>query len=128
VSRRPQAVVFYDAKCPLCRASIHAVLRADTRRRLRSAPLDSPEADRMLGRLSKEDRFGSFHLVQGDRLWSGGAAVGPLLDLLPPVAWAGGLLRRSPAGRRAATAVYRFVARHRGRVASVFRGVGPPPR
>jgi predicted DCC family thiol-disulfide oxidoreductase YuxK len=128
VSRRPHAVVFYDGKCPLCRASIHTVLLADTGRRLRSAPLDSPEADRMLGRLSKEDRYGSFHLVKGDRLWSGAAAVGPLLDLLPPLAWAGGLLRRSPAGRRVASAVYGFVARHRGRVAPMFRGIGPPPR
>jgi predicted DCC family thiol-disulfide oxidoreductase YuxK len=82
----------------------------------------------MLGRLSKEDRYGSFHLVNGDRLWSGGAAVGPLLDLLPPLAWAGRLLQRSPVGRRAVSAVYGFVARHRGRVAPVFRGVGPPPR
>jgi predicted DCC family thiol-disulfide oxidoreductase YuxK len=82
----------------------------------------------MLGRLPREDRYGSFHLVQGDRLWSGSAAVGPLLDLLPPLAWVGGLLRRSPAGRRAASAVYGFVARHRSRVAPMFRGVGPPPR
>lgn len=121
-------MVFYDAGCPLCRTAIHAVLRADSGRRLRSAALDSPEADRILGHLSERERYGSFHLARGDRLYSGGAAVGPLLDLLPSLRPAGRLLRRSPGARRAVSAVYDFVARHRGRVAPLLRRVGPPPR
>jgi predicted DCC family thiol-disulfide oxidoreductase YuxK len=123
-----QAVLFYDADCPFCRAATHAFLRADTERRLRSAPLDSPEADRRLGHLSRHERYGSFHLAVGSRLWSGGAAMGPLLELIRPLRPVGRFLRRSPTGRRAVSAAYDFVSHHRGRVAPLFRRVGRPPR
>jgi predicted DCC family thiol-disulfide oxidoreductase YuxK len=123
-----EGILFYDARCPGCRAFTHLVLWADTGRRLRSAPLDSPEADRVLGHLSKERRYGSFHLYSEGRLWSGGEAVGPTLERVGPVRPVGRLIRRSPAASRLATAMYRFAARHRGRVAPLFRRVGRPPR
>jgi predicted DCC family thiol-disulfide oxidoreductase YuxK len=121
-------VLFYDARCPGCRAFTHLILWADTDRRLRSAPLDSPEADRALGHLSKEERYGSFHLLSGNRVWSGGDAVGPTLERLRPVRSVGRLVRRSPAAGRAATTLYDFASRHRARVAPLFRRVGRPPR
>jgi predicted DCC family thiol-disulfide oxidoreductase YuxK len=123
-----EGILFYDARCPGCRAFAHLILWADTGRRLRSAPLDSPEADRILGHLSKEQRYGSFHLFSEGTLWSGGDAIGPTLERLSSMGAVGRFLRRSPAASRAATAVYGFAARHRGRVAPLFRGVGPPPR
>jgi predicted DCC family thiol-disulfide oxidoreductase YuxK len=121
-------VLFYDGRCPGCRAFTHLILWADTGRHLRSAPLDSPEADRVLGHLSKEQRYGSFHLFSEGRLWSGGEAVGPTLEWLAPIRPVGRFIRRSPAASRVATAMYAFAARHRSRVAPVFRKVGPPPR
>jgi predicted DCC family thiol-disulfide oxidoreductase YuxK len=123
-----QAVLFYDARCPGCRAFTHLILWADTERRLRSAPLDSPEADRALGHLPKEARFGSFHLLSGDRLWSGGDAVGPTLERLRPVRSVGRLILRSPTAGRAAAALYDFASRNRAWVAPLFRRVGRPPR
>lgn len=123
-----QAVLFYDARCPGCRAFTHLILWADTERRLRSAPLDSPEADRVLGHLSKDARYGSFHLLSGNRLWSGGDAVGPTLERLRPVRSVGRLIRRSQAAGRAVAALYDFASHHRSRVAPLFRRVGRPPR
>jgi predicted DCC family thiol-disulfide oxidoreductase YuxK len=123
-----EAVLFYDARCPGCRAFTHLILWADTDRRLRSAALDSPEADRALGHLPEEARYGSFHLLAGDRVWSGGEAVGPTLERLRPVRSVGRLILRSPAAGRAASALYEFASRHRSRVAPLFRRVGRPSR
>jgi predicted DCC family thiol-disulfide oxidoreductase YuxK len=125
---RSEAVLFYDARCPGCRAFTHLILWADTDHGLRSSPLDSPEADRALGHLSREARYGSFHLLEGDRLWSGGDAVGPTLERLRPVRGVGRLIRRSPAAGRATAALYDLASRHRGRVAPLFRRIGRPPR
>jgi predicted DCC family thiol-disulfide oxidoreductase YuxK len=114
---REQAILFYDAGCPGCRLFARIILAADTERRIRTAPLDSAEADHVLGRMSERQRFGSYHLVAGNRVTSGAEGMGPLLEqarLLRPL---GRLVRRSRAARATASGAYRFVARHRGKVA-----------
>jgi predicted DCC family thiol-disulfide oxidoreductase YuxK len=111
------AVLFYDAGCPGCRLFARVILAADVERRIRTAPLDSAEADRVLGGMPERRRFGSYHLVVGDRVASGASGMGPLLEqasLLRPL---GRLVRRSRAARGVAAGAYRFVARHRGKVA-----------
>jgi predicted DCC family thiol-disulfide oxidoreductase YuxK len=116
VSGEP-AILFYDAGCPGCRLFARGILAADTERRIRTAPLDSAEADRVLGGMLERERFGSYHLVVGDRVASGAGGMGPLLEqprLLRPL---GRLVRRSRAARAAAAGAYRFIARHRGKVA-----------
>ncbi|MGH2662597.1 MAG: DCC1-like thiol-disulfide oxidoreductase family protein [Actinomycetota bacterium] len=123
-----RVVLFYDGECRACRTFTNLVLKADTRRRIRTAPLDSPEADRLLGHLPERRRFGSFHLAVGDRVVSGGAAVGPLLELLPPLRPAGKLIRRSPVARRAAHALYHALARNRGRIGRLLPRAGDPSR
>jgi predicted DCC family thiol-disulfide oxidoreductase YuxK len=125
VSREP-AVLFYDAGCPGCRLFARIILAADVERRIRTAPLDSPEADRVLGGMPERKRSGSYHLVVGDRVASGAEGMGPLLEqagLLRPL---GRLVRRSPAARAMAAAAYRFAARHRGRIARVVPRVNLP--
>jgi predicted DCC family thiol-disulfide oxidoreductase YuxK len=104
------------------------VLAADTRKRLRTAPLDSPEADRLLGHLSDDVRQGSFHLAVEERVWSGGDAVGPLLELLEPIRPVGRWIRRSPRARTIAAAAYDTVSRHRHRIGRILPRTGPPPR
>lgn len=118
--------LFYDAGCPACRLFARLVLAADTERRIRTAPLDSPEADRVLGGLPKRERYGSYHLVLGDRITSGGPGMGPLLEqarLLRPV---GRVVRRSPAAGRAAAALYGLLSRHRGALARILPRVELP--
>ena len=118
--------LFYDAGCPGCRLFARIILAADRERRIRTAPLDSPEADRVLGGMPRERRYGSYHLVAGDRVASGGPGMGPLLEqasLLRPV---GRLVRRSGAARAVAAGVYRFAARYRGKIAQLLPPVDLP--
>ena len=121
-----EAILFYDAGCPGCRLFARIILAADRERRIRTAPLDSPDADRVLGRMSKRRRFGSYHLVVGNRVASGASGMGPLLEqpsLLRPL---GRLVQRSPKARAAAASAYRFAARHRGKLARFLPDVRLP--
>jgi predicted DCC family thiol-disulfide oxidoreductase YuxK len=126
MSAREPATLFYDARCPACRMFARLVLAADTERRLRTAPLDSPAADRSLGDLPDEQRYGSYHLVVGNRRTGAGRGVGPLLEQVRLTRPLGRLIRRSPAAGRAATALYDLVARHRGALARVAPRVDLP--
>lgn len=111
VPEASRAVVLYDRDCGFCRWSLAQLLRWDRERRLRPVPLQSPEAERLLGGLSPEQRLESAHVVLPDgSRYSGGDAMAPTLRLLPggapvaPVARAmSGLSRVS----------YRWVAGHR---------------
>ena len=123
-----EAILFYDGACPVCRLTARLAVAADTERRLRTATLDSPDADRHLGHLSNEERFGSFHLVVDDRLVSGGEAVGPALEQLRPMRPVGRFVRRSPAAGRAAAWAYGVVSRNRGRIGKLLPDVAPPSR
>ena len=112
-----EAILFYDAGCPGCRLFARIILAADRERRIRTAPLDSSEADRALGWMPRERRFGSYHLVVAGRVASGASGMGPLLEqpsLLRPL---GRVVRRSRAARAAAAGAYRLAARHRGEIA-----------
>jgi predicted DCC family thiol-disulfide oxidoreductase YuxK len=122
------AVLFYDGECPACRAFARMTLLADTRKRLRTATLDSEEADRLLADLPDEVRKGSYHLVEEDgRISSGREGVGRLLEVLPPVAALGRLVQRSPIAARAAGGAYDLLSKNRDRIARFLpRGADPP--
>ena len=107
----PRWPVLYDAECGLCRTLLAGLLRWDRGGRLRPVALQLPEADQLLAGLTPTARMGSWHLVSpaGER-FSGGAALPPLLRLLP-----GG---RAPAAAFArfpglTDRGYRWVAEHR---------------
>jgi len=104
-------VVLHDADCGFCQWLLAGLLRWDRAARLRPIALQRPEAGDLLSDLAPADRMASWHLISpaGVR-HSGGAAVAPLLTLLP-------------GGRVPATAFarfpgptdrgYRWVAEHR---------------
>lgn len=121
-------ILFYDAGCRGCRLFARLALAADIRKSVRTAPLDSAEGDRHLGHLSSKERFGAFHLLTGERLFSGAEAVGPLLEVLPPARPLGRLIRRSRTARRLAAAGYELLSRNRGRVARVLPHLRRPSR
>jgi predicted DCC family thiol-disulfide oxidoreductase YuxK len=107
-------VVLYDTDCGFCTWLLACLLRWDRERRLRPIALQRPEAGALLAELEPAERMASWHLIPpGGERRSGGAAVAPLLRLLP-------------GGRVAATAFarfpgltdcgYRWVAAHRSQL------------
>jgi predicted DCC family thiol-disulfide oxidoreductase YuxK len=110
-SKAQQAIVLYDADCGFCKRMLAKLLAWDRRRRLRPVPLQDPEADGLLPGMSEEQRMASWHLVAPDGgVRSGGAAVAPLLRLLPGGAAPAWLADRMPG---TVDRGYRWVAAHR---------------
>jgi predicted DCC family thiol-disulfide oxidoreductase YuxK len=106
--------VLYDEGCGFCRWCVGVLLALDRRHALRPVPIGSNEGRMLLGDLDEGDRWASWHLVDPEgRRTSGGAAVAPLLDLLPAGAPAAAVARALPGPVERA---YRLVARNRGAV------------
>jgi predicted DCC family thiol-disulfide oxidoreductase YuxK len=112
-----RATVFYDRDCGLCIWSAERLRTWDGRRRLRFVPLRSPEADDVLGGIDPAARAASWHLAIGDRVWSGGAAIAPLLLLLP-----GGrpLARLAESLPRTTDVLYRLMAENRAMIGAAL--------
>jgi len=66
--------MFFDASCGPC--TFFAQLTAGlSRSGLELYPLDGPEADRALHAMPSEARYGSFHIVEAGRTWTGPDAM-----------------------------------------------------
>lgn len=104
-------VVLYDSDCGFCMWLLAALLRWDRDERLRPVSLQGPEADERLGDLAAEARMASWHLISPDGVRdSGGAAIAPLLRLLPGGGVAAAVFARFPG---ATARGYRWVAENR---------------
>ena len=103
--------VLYDADCGFCSWMLAGLLRWDRELRLRPIALQRPEADQLLADLSPAERMDSWHLIspKGERL-SGGAALAPLLRLLPRGRLPAAAFARFPG---LSDRGYRWVAQHR---------------
>lgn len=103
--------VLYDAECGLCRILLAGLLRCDRDDRLRLVALQAPEAGELLADLPPAARAESWHLISpaGER-YSGGAALPPLLRLLPAGRAPAAVFARAP---RLTDRGYRWVAAHR---------------
>jgi predicted DCC family thiol-disulfide oxidoreductase YuxK len=114
-----RAALLYDADCGFCRWSLERVLALDRRHRLRPVALQDPEADALLGRMDPERKMASWHLVTPDgSVHSAGAAVGPLLRLLPRGGVLAPLAERFPGPTERA---YQWVADHRSTLGRLVR-------
>ena len=104
--------VLYDENCGFCRWGVGMLLGLDRNHALRPVAIGSAEGRMLLADLDEEARWASWHLVdpEGGRT-SGGAAVAPLLELLPGGRGAAVLARALP--RPVVDSGYRLVARHR---------------
>jgi predicted DCC family thiol-disulfide oxidoreductase YuxK len=111
-----QAVLLYDADCGFCRWAVDKVLAWDRAGKLRPAPLQGPEAERLLPGLSDDEKMASWHLVIDGSRYSGGAAAAPLLRLLPGGRRPARVVAAFPG---ASDRAYRFVARNRDRFGSL---------
>ena len=114
MTRERRWTALYDADCGLCQWLLSALLRWDRAGRLHPVALQRPEADELLRGLTPAERLESWHLISptGER-HSGGAAVAPLLRLLP-----GGLVPAAVFARFPGLTdpAYRWVAEHRSQL------------
>jgi predicted DCC family thiol-disulfide oxidoreductase YuxK len=106
--------VLYDADCGFCQWLLSGLLRWDGAGRLRPLALQLPEADDLLADLTPAERMASWHLIspKGDR-FSGGAALPPLLRLLPGGRVPAAAFARFPGLTERG---YRWAADHRSRL------------
>jgi predicted DCC family thiol-disulfide oxidoreductase YuxK len=108
-----EAVVLYDRDCGICTWAAERLRAWDgSRERLRFVPLQSGEADELLGGMDRDRRFAS-----GGRIHSAGAAAVPVLRLLPggrPLAW---LAERMPLTTEL---VYRKITDRRDQLGSLL--------
>jgi predicted DCC family thiol-disulfide oxidoreductase YuxK len=103
--------LLYDEDCGFCRWSVDVVLRLDRRERLIAVPIQSPRGQDLLSSIQPNERLASWHLrTPSGAIESAGAAVAPLLRLLPFGAMPAAIARRLP---RTIERAYRWVARHR---------------
>jgi len=105
--------LLYDADCGFCRWFVDRILRWDRRGVLRTVPLQSAEADALLGPMDVDLKMASWHLVDSHgTVRSAGAAVAPLYRLLP-----GGipLALMAETFPRSTDRLYRLIARNRER-------------
>jgi predicted DCC family thiol-disulfide oxidoreductase YuxK len=108
------ATVCYDDDCGLCRWCAWQLRRWDRRARLRFVALGDAAAGELLQGLSPDRRWSSWHLVSTDgHVWSGGAAVPRVLELLPGGRPLAALADRFPGVTERA---YRSVADRRDRI------------
>jgi predicted DCC family thiol-disulfide oxidoreductase YuxK len=105
-------LVLYDDDCGLCKSLLAGLLAWDRATRLRPLALQRAEAEALLADLSGAERMASWHLVSPDGVrWSAGAALAPLLSLLPGGRLPAAVLTRMP---RCSERGYRLIADHRG--------------
>jgi len=117
-----RATVIYDADCGFCKFSLALLLSWDRPRKgrdrrepgaraIRPLPLGTAEADRLLADLTPAQRNSSWHLVDSSgRRNSAGAALAPVLTLLPGGRFPAALVARIP---HLTERGYRWVVDHR---------------
>jgi predicted DCC family thiol-disulfide oxidoreductase YuxK len=110
-------VVLYDEDCGFCKWLLSGLLGWDRAERLRPIALQRPQADALLADLDHAQRMASWHLISpsGER-HSGGAAIPPLLRLLPRGGVPAAALERLPGFTERG---YRWVAEHRSQLSKL---------
>jgi predicted DCC family thiol-disulfide oxidoreductase YuxK len=104
-------LVLYDGDCGLCKWLLAGLLRWDRTQTLHPIALQRPEAAELLKDLPPEERMASWHLITpGGERYSGGAALPPLIGLLPKGRPVAALFAAIPGTTDSG---YRWVAEHR---------------
>lgn len=110
--------MLYDEDCGFCRWGVDRLLRLDRQNELEAVPIQGVDGADLLSSMSPHERLESWHVRSPDgRLWSGGAAVPPVLRLLPGGSGLASVAARFP---RTVDRLYRFVARNRSTLGALF--------
>ena len=106
-----RAVVLYDEDCGFCKWAVNRLLAWDRRDLLRPVSIQGEEGAELLGDMAESRRLDSWHLAMpSGEVYSGGAAVGPVANLLPLGKPLVVMAERFPSTTERC---YRFVAQHR---------------
>ena len=109
-------LVLYDGDCGFCKALLAPLLAWDRAGRLQPLALQTARARSLLADLTDAQRLASWHLIAPDGTrFSAGAALPPLLRLLPAAAPLARLLGAGP-GPALTERGYRWVAGHRAQL------------
>jgi len=109
--------VLYDGQCRFCRSQIAVLRRLDLGSRLRFVSLHDPEVARDFPELPTADLMRQMYVVDTSGGARGGVdAVRYLSRRLPPL-WPLAVPLHVPGSLPLWSALYRFVARHRYRIA-----------
>lgn len=115
----PEATVFFDGSCPLCRAEIDHYRRRDSKGALRLVDVSAPCPDLPAG-LDRAAAMARFHVLAADgRLLSGAAAFAEVWRHVPLWRWAW-RLATLPGMTRALEAGYRLFLPWRPRLARLL--------
>ncbi|MCC6963492.1 MAG: DUF393 domain-containing protein [candidate division Zixibacteria bacterium] len=106
-------LIMFDGYCNLCNSWVNFLLRADRRKRLYFASLQSPVAATLLQSIAGLDLHESLVLVERDQLTTRSTAVLRALWLLGGIWRVTGVFRLIP--RRVRDPLYDFVAKRRYR-------------
>jgi predicted DCC family thiol-disulfide oxidoreductase YuxK len=111
------AVLVYDGACPLCRSAVTWLSRRVKRGAIEFLPCQAAERRARFPSMEDATCLAAMQLVLPDgRVLAGDAAVPELLARLRGWRWAAALFRAPGAGL-VAPALYRWIARHRHRLA-----------
>ncbi|HEX6844473.1 MAG TPA: DUF393 domain-containing protein [Actinomycetota bacterium] len=106
---RKRPTVLYDDDCGFCRWSAATLGRWDRGRRLAFAPIQA--SDDLLSPVPAGERLAAMHVIEPDgRVWTGGAALTRLAELLPGAKPIAAIGRAAPG---VAERAYRLVADRR---------------
>ena len=109
--------VLYDGHCRFCRGQVGMLRRLDACGSLRFVSLHEPEVVRDFPELSAEDLMRQMYVVDTAGRARGGAEAVRYLSRRLPLLWPLALPLHVPGSLPLWNALYRFVARHRYRIA-----------
>lgn len=116
-TRPAHDTVIYDGRCRFCRGQVALLKRFDLGGRLRPVSLHEPEVAREFPELSADDLHARMYVVDTQGRAHGGAEAVRYLSRRLPLLWPLALPLHVPGSLPAWERLYRFIARHRYRIA-----------
>lgn len=109
--------VLYDGACRFCRGQIALLRRFDPTGRLAFTSLHDPQVARDFPEIPPEELLAQMYVVDRDGMARGGADAVRYLSRRLPLLWPLALPLHIPGTMPAWNGLYRFIARHRYRIA-----------
>ena len=116
-TRPARDTVIYDGRCRFCRGQVAALKRLDLCGSLRPVSLHDPEVARDFPELSAADLHARMYVVDTHGRVRGGAEAVRYLSRRLPLLWPLAVPLHVPGSLPLWERLYRFIARHRYRIA-----------